>query len=121
MKNRGVSGFGIIIFIIIILLIGYTIWQIMRVHLTYGSISEKVEHAARIGPTMTDQEIIKQLIEEAKEVKVQLDPDSIFIDRSIPDSFRVYLSYSDSSDLFGVFTYRRHFIVDKVKPVEVHF
>ena len=121
MKNRGISGFGVIVLIIIILLIGYVAWQIVRVHLTYGTISEKVEQAAKLGPTMTDMEIVNQLMREAKDVKVELNPDSIFIDRSIPDSFRVYVSYDDSSDVFGMFVYRRHFVVDKIEPIKVIF
>ncbi|OGC41988.1 hypothetical protein A2Y85_06930 [candidate division WOR-3 bacterium RBG_13_43_14] len=114
MNNRGVSGFGVIILIIILLIIGYIAYQIGRVHFTYGSISGKVENAARVGSTMDDQQIVNQLVREAEEIHVKLSPDSIFIDRSLPDSFRVYVTYRDSSDVFGVFTYRRHFIIDKV-------
>ena len=114
MNSRGVSGFGVIILIIILLIIGYVAYQIGRVHFVHGSISGKVENAARVGNTMSDQQIINQLVREAEEMHVILSPDSIFVDRSIPDSFRVYVTYSDSSDVFGVFTYRRHFIIDKV-------
>ncbi len=114
MNNRGISGFGAIVLIIVLLIIGYTAYQIGRVHFTHGSISGKVENAARVGNTMSDEEIVTQLLREAKENRVTLSPDSIFVDRSIPDSFRVYVVYNDSSDVFGVFTYRRRFVIDKV-------
>ena len=114
MRNRGVSGFGVIILIIILLIIGYVAYQIGRVHFTYGSIAGKVENAAKIGHTLTDENIVNQLVREAGDAHVKLSPDSIFVDRSIPDSFRVYVTYDDSSDIFGVFTYRRHFVIDKV-------
>lgn len=121
MKNRGISGFGVLILIIIVLVVGYVIWQISRVHLTHGSISEKAQHAARIGYSMSDAEIIQQLITEAKDANVVLRPESIFIDRTVNDSMRIYLTYSDSSDVFGMFTYKRHFVVDKIEKIAVEF
>jgi hypothetical protein len=118
MRNRGISGFGIIILIIILIILGYAGYQILRLYLTYGSVTEKVEQAIRVGPTMSDQEIITQLLFEAKESNVQLNPDSIFIDRVIDDSLRIYAAYDDSSDVFGVITIRRHFVIDKVKAIK---
>lgn len=118
MRNRGVSGFGIIILIIILILLGYAGYQVLRLYLTYGSVTEKVEQAIRVGPTMSDQEIVNQLLREAKESNVQLNPDSIYVDRSITDSLRIYAAYDDSSDIFGVLTVRRHFVIDKVKAIK---
>jgi hypothetical protein len=118
MRNRGVSGFGIIVLIIILLVLGYAGYQILRLYLTYGSVTEKVEQAIRVGPTMSDQEIVNQLLFETKETNVQLDPDSIFIDRSVNDSLRIYVAYDDSSDIFGTLMIRRHFVVDKIKAVK---
>lgn len=121
MKSRGISGFGVIVIIIILLLFGYAVYQVGRVHLTHGSIKEKVEHAARTGYAMQDIEIINQLTKEAEEANVQLNPDSIFIDRTINDSLRVYVAYDDSSDVFGIFTYRKHFVVDHIALIEIKF
>lgn len=108
------SGFGVIILIIVLLIIGYVAYQIGRVHFTYGSMSGKVENAAKVGNTMSDLQIVNQLVREADEMHIRLSTDSIYVDRTIPDSFRVYIIYSDSSDVFGVFTYRRRFVIDKV-------
>ncbi len=121
MKSRGISGFGVIVLIIILLLFGYAVYQISRVHLTYGSIKEKVEHAARTGYAMTDLEIISQLVKEAKEAHVALDLDSVFVDRTTDDSLRIYVAYDDSSDVFGIFTYRKHFAIDFIAPIEIRF
>lgn len=117
--KRGVSGFGIIILIIFLLIIGYSAYQIGRVHFTYGTISEHVETAVRTGTTVSDYEIVDALIRSAKEAKVELDPDSIFIDHSIPDSFRIYVAYDDSSDIFGIFYYKRHLVIDKIESLKV--
>ena len=117
--KRGISGFGVIILIIILLIIGYVAYQIGRVHFTYGTISEHVETAVRTGATVNDYEIVEVLVRSAKETKIELDPDSIFIDHSIPDSFRIYVAYDDSSDIFGIFYYKRHFIIDKIEPLKV--
>lgn len=121
MKSKGISGFGVIVIIIILLLFGYGVYQISRVHLTYGSIKEKVEHAARIGYAMSDYEITNQLVREAEEAHVILNPDSIFIDRTINDSLRIYVAYDDSSDVFGIFTYSKHFTIDFIAPIEIRF
>ena len=121
MKSRGMSGFGIIILIILLLLIGYVAYQLGRVHFTYGYISGKVENAARLGAGLTDYDIRTQLIRDAKEGNVELNPDSIFIDREIPDSLRIYVAYDDSSDIFGIFTYSRHLQVDKVVLIESRY
>jgi len=117
--KRGISGFGVIILIIILLIIGYVAYQIGRVHFTYGTISEHVETAVRTGATVNDYETVDMLVRSAEEAKIELDPDSIFIDHSIPDSFRIYVAYDDSSDIFGIFYYKRHFIIDKVVPLKV--
>lgn len=121
MKNRGFSGFGVLILIIVLLIVGYVIWQISHVHLNNSTINEKAQHAARIGYSMSDAEIIQQLIAEAQDMNVILRPESIFVDRTINDSMRIYLTYSDSSDIFGIFTYKRHFVVDKIERISVEF
>jgi hypothetical protein len=121
MKSRGVSGFGVIIIIIIILLAGYAAYQIARVHLTLGTIKEKVEHATRTGYAMSDNEIMNQLVREAKEAHVELNLDSVFVDRTLFDSLRIYVAYDDSSDIFGIFTYRKHFAIDCIEPIEIKF
>ena len=119
MKRRGVSGFGIIILIIIILVLGYAGYQVLRLYLTYGNVSEKVEHVTRIGSTLTDQEIRTQLVSDVKKAtNIELEIDSIYVDRNITDSLRVYVAYDDSSDIFGIMTIRRHFVVDKVIAIK---
>lgn len=117
--KRGISGFGVIILIILLLIIGYVAYQIGRVHFTHSTISEHVETAIRTGVTVNDYEIIDVLVRSAKEAEIEIDPDSIFIDHSIPDSFRIYVAYDDSSDIFGFFCYKRHFVIDKVEPLKV--
>lgn len=116
--KRGISGFGVIILIIVLLIIGYVAYQIGRVHFSYRAITEQVETAVRTGAAVSDYEIVDVLVRSAKEAKIELDPDSIFIDHSIPDSFRIYVAYDDSSDIFGVFYYKRHLVIDKIEPLK---
>ncbi len=116
--KRGISGFGVIILIIILLIIGYVAHQIGRVHFTYKTISEQVETAVRTGSTVADHEIVDLLIRSAEEAKVELNPDSIYVDHDIPDSFRIYVAYDDSSDIFGLFHYKRHLVIDKIEPLK---
>jgi hypothetical protein len=118
--SKGISGFGIIFLIIFLLLVGYVGYQVGRVHFSYGSISEKVENTVRIGPVQND-EMIRELIKSAEEIKVKIQPDRIWIDHSVPDSFRIYIEYEDSSSIFGVFTYSRKFVVDKIAPVQMDY
>ena len=119
--NRGISGFGVIILILILLVIGYTGYQVARVHFNYGSISEKVETTVRIGPVQNDDMIKEELIKGAAETNITLVPGDIWIDHSIPDSFRIYIEYEDSSSIFGIFTYNRKFIIDKVAPIQLNY
>ncbi len=121
MRSRGVSGFGIILTLLILLIVGYSAYKIGELHFTHRSLSGKVEAAAKLGYTMTDEDIVKKLTADAQEVNVEVNPDSIFIDRDIPDSIRIYMAYTDSSDIFGIYTYTRHFIIDKVEPTKVRF
>jgi hypothetical protein len=115
MRNRGVSGFGAIVLIIIILILGYVGYQVLRLYLTYGSVQEKIEQALRVGPAVSDEEVIGHILRETREINVHLNPDSLFVDRSIEDSIRIYTVYDDSSDVFGILTIRRHFVIDKIK------
>ncbi len=121
MRSRGVSGFGVILTLLILLIIGYSAYKVGQVHFTHGSLAGKVETAAQLAYTMTDEDIVMRLIEDAREAKVELNPDSIFIDRSIPDSVRIYVAYADSSDILGIFTYKRHLTIDKIEPIKVRF
>jgi hypothetical protein len=121
MRSRGASGFGIILIILILLIVGYSAYKIAEIHFAHTSLSSKVETAAKLGYAMTDEDIVKRLMIDAQEVKVEINPDSIFIDRDIPDSIRIYVAYSDSSDIFGIYTYTRHFVIDKVEPIKVRF
>lgn len=121
MKSRGISGFGAIFLIIVLLVCGYVAYQVGRVYLTYNQIAEKVEHAAKTGYVMSNNELVEQLIKEAKDARVELNPDSIFIDRSITDSLRIYVAYDDSSSIFDLFAYKRHLVVDKTESVKVRF
>jgi hypothetical protein len=119
--SKGISGFGVIILIIILLVIGYTGYQVARVHFSYGKISEKVENTVRIGPVQNDDMIREELIKSGAETNVLLIPENIWIDHSIPDSFRIYVEYEDSSSIFGVFTYNRKFIIDKVASIQIDY
>jgi len=119
--SKGISGFGIIFLLIVILIVGYTGYQVARVHFSYGSISEKVENTVRIGPVQNDDMIKGELIKGAAEIKVILIPEDIWIDRSIVDSFRIYIEYEDSSSIFGIFTYNRKFVVDKIAPIQINY
>jgi len=120
-RSRGISGFGVIFIIIILFIIGYIAFQIGRIQFTYGTISEKVENAAKIGTVQNDGAILQELVREAAEAKITLIPEQIWIDHSIPDSFRIVVEYDDSASIFGIFTYRRHLFIDKVEPIKVRF
>jgi hypothetical protein len=119
--NRGISGFGVIILLVILMVIGYTGYQVARIHFAHGTISEKVETIVRIGPVQSDEMIREELIRGAAEINVMLIPENIWIDTSISDSFRIYVEYEDSSSIFGVFTYSRRFKVDKVAPIQLNY
>uniref|UniRef100_A0A7C4TDV1 DUF4845 domain-containing protein n=1 Tax=candidate division WOR-3 bacterium TaxID=2052148 RepID=A0A7C4TDV1_UNCW3 len=119
MKSPGISGFGIIFIIILLLLIGYVGYQVFRIQFTYSAIKSKVEDAVEMGSLRNDAEIMNELLGEFEEAKVHLDPayDTIYIDRSIPDSFRIFVAYNDSSNIFG-YIYRRHLVIDVVMPIK---
>ncbi len=119
--NRGISGFGAIFLIIILMVIGYTGYQVARLHFSHGSISGKVETIVRIGPVQNDEMIREELIRAATEMNVMLIPENIWIDHSKSDSFRICVEYEDSSSIFGVFTYSRRFKVDKVAPIQLNY
>ena len=121
MSSRGISGFSIIFIIILLMVIGFIGYKITRVHFTNGTISALVEESAELGLAQNDYDIIKNIIAKAKENNVEIDPDSIFIDHAITDSFRIYVTYRDSSNIFGLYTYSRRFVIDKIKPIKVRF
>lgn len=118
--SKGISGFGIIFIIILLLLVGYVGYQIFRIQFTYFAAKNKVEDSVRLGPVRPDAEVLNDLLSEFKEIKLQLDPayDTIFIDRTIPDSFRIYCAYNDSSKIFGFYTYSRHLVIDVIMPIK---
>lgn len=118
MNSRGISGFGIIFIIIVLLVIGYVGYQIFRIQFTYSAVKSKVEDAVELGPLRSDADIINELLKDFEEMNVHLDPayDTIYIDRGIPDSFRIYVAYNDSSSIFG-YMVRRHLIVDVIMPI----
>ncbi len=122
-NSRGISGFGIIFIIITLLIVGYIGYQIFRIQFTYSAARNKVEDAVRMGPLRPDTEVQNDLLSELKEIKLELDPvyDTIFIDRSIRDSFRIYVAYNDSSNIFGFYNYTRHLVIDVIMPIRAGF
>lgn len=119
MKSKGVSGFGVIFYILLFVVIGYVGYQIARVHFTYGSMSNLVESIVEEASMQPDYNVFRELMEKAKEMNIELNADSIFVDRGIPDSFRIYVAYTDSSSIFDFFYYKRHFTIDKIEPMKV--
>jgi hypothetical protein len=119
--HRGISGFSVIILIIVLFVLGYTAYQVARVHFNYGKISETIETTVGIGPVQNDDMIREELIKSAAETNVVLQPENIWIDHSIPDSFRIYVEYEDSSSIFDIFTYSRKFTIDKIAPVQINY
>ncbi len=119
-NSRGISGFGIILLIIIVLLLGYIGYQIFRIQFTYSAAKNKVEDMVRLGPIRSDVEISNELMNQFEEMNLQLNPDydTIYIDRSIRDSFRIYVAYNDSSNIFGFYNYSRHLVIDIIMPVK---
>ncbi len=121
MRSRGISGFGAIVIIIILILIGYAGYQLYRPNFTYNAIKEKVKDAVELGPVQSDEGIIDNLIKEAAEAKLALTPENIWIDHSLPDSFRIYVEYDDSASIFGFFTFHRHYKIDQIAEIKVHY
>lgn len=119
MKNKGISGIGVIIIIVVVILIGYIAYQIGRLQFTYGAIKGKAENSAEIGLAQTDGFIIQDIIETAKNQKVILMPDQVFIDHTIRDSMRIFLEYDDSSSIFGIYYFKKHFKIDVVRPMKL--
>jgi hypothetical protein len=119
MKNKGISGIGVIIIIVIVLLIGYIGYEIGRLEFTYGAIKGKAENAADLGLAQADELTIRDLIETARDQKVILIQDQIFIDHSIKDSLRIFLEYDDSSNIFGIYNYKKHFKVDVIRAMKM--
>ena len=119
MKSRGVSGFGVIFYLLLFVVIGYIGYQIARVYFTYGSMNKMIESVAEELSTQTDFDVIRQIMEKAEDMKIEVSPESIFVERSITDSIRVYVAYSDSSSIFDFFYFTRHFVIDKAIPIKV--
>lgn len=117
--SKGVSGFGIIFIIVLLVIVGYVGYQVFRIQFTYSAAKNKVEDAVKLGPIRPDTDILNDLLSEFKEIKLQINPayDTIYIDRSIPDSFRIYCAYNDSSNIFGFYNYSRHLIIDVIMPI----
>jgi len=118
MKHRGITGIGIIVIIVIVLLFGYIVFMIGRLEFNYAAIRGKALTSAELGASQGDEYSIKDIIETAQDQKVRLAPDQIFIDHNIKDSVRIFFEYDDSSNIFGIYTYRKHFKVDVVKAVK---
>ena len=119
MGSKGIGGFGAIIIIIILLLIGYVIFTMVSIHFDAAKLGGKVESTAQIGLSMTNYDITQSVIKDAEEMNITVYPESIFIDRNILDSFRIYLAYDDSTDVLGLFTYKQHFVIDKIVSTRV--
>jgi type III secretion system FlhB-like substrate exporter len=117
--RRGISGFGIIFYLLLFVVIGYIGYQIARIYFTYGSMSKMVESVAEEVSTQTDFDVTRQIMEKAKEMKIEISPDSMFVERIFTDSIRVYVAYSDSSSIFDFFYFTRHFVIDKTVPIKV--
>jgi hypothetical protein len=121
MNNKGLTGFGLILILLLIFAIGYSIHQLARVHVNYGAIREEIKEDVEIGLAQSDEEITRNIINKAKERDIRLDQGAIYIDHSDPDTFRIYVTYRDSSSFFDFFYYKREFEIDERAPIKVRY
>lgn len=118
MRSRGISGFAIIFLLLVIFTVGYLMYQVARIHIANKSMNEMIKTVVQLGPAQRDHEIVGRILTKAKEFNIELDPDAVIIDRSITDSFRIYVAYRDSSSIVDVFYYTCDFVIDKIAPTK---
>jgi hypothetical protein len=121
MNSKGLTGFGLILILLLIFIIGYSIHQIARVHVNYGAIKEEVEENAEIGLAQSDEDIVRYITNVANERHIRLEHGAIYVDHSIPDTFRIYVTYRDSSSFFDLFYYKKEFEIDERALIKVRY
>jgi len=94
--KRGTSLIGILILLAIIVfgMIFGIKWVLVKVR--YGAIKDKVEDLIRFAETKNDATMIREIMGKAHDNNIQIDPDSILIDREEGDHITISVSYTDS-------------------------
>ena len=88
-----------ILWIIVLLLIGYATWSfinVLRVKIRYGSIVDQAKAIVKYTPYERDQKIYRKLLAKAQETGLTLTEEDIELYRD-GNELNIYITYADSA------------------------
>lgn len=89
-------------------------WVLVKVR--YAAIKDEVESLVKFAQTKSDETIVREIMEKAKEHNIKIAPDSLLIDREPGDHITISVSYLDSIVLPKKTLYF-HFKIEKTGPL----
>ena len=100
MKNLGKINFGCIIGLLLLIVVGYSLYVIIPIKVKQAELSKTVEWLSRQGSLYTPEQITTQIIEKAKELELPVTEKNIKVSKS-SNYIRIEVYYSVPIDIMG--------------------
>lgn len=104
-RERGKANIGCIIWLAIVVLVGYGLWKIVPVKIASSTFYDAMQEQAAFGSIKSVQNIQYEILRRAQELKIPVTKDNLIIKKS-RESIRVEAHYQITIDFFnGLYTY----------------
>jgi hypothetical protein len=97
---RGAAGFGCVVWVLILALIGYCLVQIVPVKIASSQFEDFMQEEAGFGSVKNLTQLEKEILAKARELKIPLAKEDLIVKRS-KDSVTIEASYEMTVDFFG--------------------
>lgn len=100
MRNLGKINFGCIIMLIILIVVGYSLYIIIPIKVKAADLNKTVELHSLQGSFYTKEQIYKNILEKAKQLDLPVTEKNIKVERS-SSYIKIEVTYSVPIDIMG--------------------
>ncbi len=100
MRNLGKINFGCIVGLLILIVVGYSLYIIIPIKVKAAELSKTVETFSLQGSLFTQEQIISQIVEKAKELDLPVTEKNIKVSKS-SSYIKIEVYYTVPIDIIG--------------------
>jgi hypothetical protein len=99
-NSRGAAGFGCVVWILILALIGYCLVQILPVKIASSQFEDFMQEEAGFGSVKNLTQLEKEILAKARELKIPLTKENLSVKRG-REAITIEAHYELTVDFFG--------------------
>ena len=99
-SSRGAAGFGCVVWLVILALVGYCLVQIVPVKVASSQFEDFMQEEAGFGSVKNLTQLEKEILAKARELKIPLTKENLSVRRSAKE-ITIEAHYQMTVDFFG--------------------